>query len=284
MNRTLVPDKVFGSDPTGSSGRTRLTRTRLTRETLDAHRFRGRQDCNRLWSTEKTMTDEADDNVTPGGPAQSGSTMNPPAKSGGGGGATIALFFSVLALAASVGSTGWILMRAQPAVRTATSTASALADEVKSSAAASRETAASYDKLGGAVASIRAELVAIAQLPARAEGLDKRIPQAEAGLGALARVAAADMAGRSMAAAASGAVLAQNDVSRLVTLASSIPETAAAAELGTVLPGGTIARQSLKTDLSHIVDRIEAAAAPQPQSQPQSAVHTVQTFINRTVN
>jgi hypothetical protein len=198
-------------------------------------------------------------------------------KSGCGG--TVSLFLAILALAASVGSTGWILLRVQPAVRTANVAASALDQEVKASAAASREAAASYGKLNGEVAALRAELAA-AGLPARADGLDKRISQVEASLGALARVAAADMAGRSMAIAASGAALAQNEASRLVTLASSIPETAStAAELGAALSGGSISRQSLKADLGRIIDRIEEASAP----HPQSTAHTVQTFINRTV-
>ena len=159
-----------------------------------------------------------------------------------------------------------------PRSSTATSAASALGQEVKASAA-------SYGKLSGEVAALRAELAA-AGLPARVDGLDKRISQVEASLGALARVAAADMAGRSMAVAASGAVLAQNEVGRLVTLASSIPETAStAAELGAALSGGSISRQSLKADLSRIADRIEEASAP----HSQSTAHTVQTFINRTV-
>ena len=206
------------------------------------------------------------------------SAVNPPAKSGGGG-ATLALFLLLSRpyrvgrlhrLDADAGSTE---------VRTATAAASALAGEVKASTAASRETASSYEKLVGGVAALRTELSAITQLPARADGLDRRIAQVEASLGALARVAAADMAGRSMTTAASGAVLPQNEVSRLVTLASSIPETAAAAELATVMQGSAISRQSLKADLSHIAGRIEEASAP----QPQTTVHTVQTFINRTV-
>jgi hypothetical protein len=217
------------------------------------------------------MTDEPEDNVTSGVTPRE-PAPNPPVKSGGCGG-KVTFFLAFLALAASVGSTGWILLRVQPAVRTATSAASALDQQVKASAA-------SYGKLSGEVAALRAELTA-ASLPARADGLDKRISQVEASLGALARVAAADMAGRSMAVAASGAVLAQNEVSRLVTLASSIPETASTAgELGAALSGGAISRQSLKADLSRIADRIEEASAP----QPNSTARTVQTFINRTVN
>ena len=71
--------------------------------------------------------------------------------------------------------------------------------------------------------------LAMTGLPVRADALDKRISQVEASLGALARVAAADMAVRSMATSASGAVLPQNEVSRLVTLGSSIPEASAVA-------------------------------------------------------
>jgi hypothetical protein len=216
------------------------------------------------------MTDEPDDTKPSREPA-----MSAPARSGGG--STVAVFLSFIALAASVGSTGWMLTRVQPAVRDSAAAASALNASVKAATAASGAAAASVEKLSGEVAALRTELTG---LPVRTDALDKRISQVEASLGALARVAAADMAVRSMTTSASGAVLPQNEVSRLVTLGSSIPEASAAAlELGASMPGGAISRQSLKVDLSRIADRIEETSSP----HPQTTVRTVQTFINRTV-
>jgi hypothetical protein len=232
---------------------------------------------------ESAMTDEPDDNVPQRDPAPRELAVSPaasvPAKSGGGG-STVAVFLSFIALAASVGSTGWMLTRVQPAVRESAAAATALTASVKAATAASGAAAASFEKLSVDVAALRTEVTGAAAHSDHADALDKRISQVEASLGALARIAAADMAVRSLAAATSGAVLAQNEVTRLVTLGASIPETAAAAaDLGAALPGGAISRQSLKADLSRIAGRIEETAAP----HPQTAVHTVQTFINRTV-
>ena len=65
------------------------------------------------------MTDEPDDTKPSREPA-----MSAPARSGGG--STVAVFLSFIALAASVGSTGWMLTRVQPAVRDSDAAASAL--------------------------------------------------------------------------------------------------------------------------------------------------------------
>lgn len=229
------------------------------------------------------MADESDDNVPQRDPASPEPAPREPAASRpakSGGGSTVAVFLSFIALAASIGSTGWMLTRVQPAVRESAAAASALTASVKAANAASKDAAVSFDKLSGEVAALRTELSAGAALPVRADALDKRISQVEASLGALARVAAADMVVRAMSSATSGAPLTQNEIGRLVTLAASIPEaTAAAAELGAAIPGGAISRQNLKSDLSRIAGRIEETAAP----HPQTTVHTVQTFINRTV-
>ncbi|EWY40785.1 hypothetical protein N825_33185 [Skermanella stibiiresistens SB22] len=222
----------------------------------------------------------AHDTVSPNDKGRSEMMVAPPARSGGGG-ATVAVFLSLLALTASVGSTGWILLRHQPAVRTAAESVVALAGEVKATTSASRDTTDVVGKLGAAVTQLRSDLAASIQPSSQVGALEKRITLIEAGLGALARVAAADMASRSLAVAAAGSTVPPNEIGRLVTLASSIPETAAAAgELGKATAGAAISRQGLKTDLSRIAGQIEEASAP----EARDAVRTVRTFLNRTVN
>ena len=79
------------------------------------------------------MADESDDNVPQRDPASPEPAPREPAASRpakSGGGSTVAVFLSFIALAASIGSTGWMLTRVQPAVRESAAASSALAASV----------------------------------------------------------------------------------------------------------------------------------------------------------